>query len=92
MPIFMYPAIPRATLVAAIIPSSPAPSIAAFAITSMADEEEVLNSLEIEYKMPSPGCCGMAGSFGFEKEKYDVSIAIGELEPFPPCGRLRRTV
>ncbi len=24
------------------------------------------------------GCCGMAGSFGFEKEHYDVSIAIAE--------------
>ncbi|OGG55940.1 MAG: oxidoreductase [Candidatus Handelsmanbacteria bacterium RIFCSPLOWO2_12_FULL_64_10] len=24
------------------------------------------------------GCCGMAGSFGYEKEHYDVSIAIGE--------------
>jgi Fe-S oxidoreductase len=22
------------------------------------------------------GCCGMAGSFGFEKEHYDVSLAI----------------
>jgi Fe-S oxidoreductase len=24
------------------------------------------------------GCCGMAGSFGFEKEHYDVSIALGK--------------
>jgi len=23
------------------------------------------------------GCCGMAGSFGFEREHYDVSVAIG---------------
>jgi len=23
------------------------------------------------------GCCGMAGSFGYEKEHYDLSIAIG---------------
>ena len=23
------------------------------------------------------GCCGMAGSFGFEKEHYDLSVAIG---------------
>ena len=27
--------------------------------------------------------CGMAGAFGFEKEKYDVSVAIGELELLP---------
>src|SRR5262249_47412341 len=24
------------------------------------------------------GCCGMAGSFGFEQEKYNVSVACGE--------------
>jgi len=29
------------------------------------------------------GCCGMAGSFGYEKEHYDVSLAIGETKLFP---------
>ena len=29
------------------------------------------------------GCCGMAGSFGFEKEHYEVSMQIGELVLFP---------
>ncbi len=29
------------------------------------------------------GCCGMAGSFGYEKEHYQVSMAIGELKLFP---------
>lgn len=29
------------------------------------------------------GCCGMAGSFGYEKEHYDVSMKIGELKLFP---------
>ena len=29
------------------------------------------------------GCCGMAGSFGFEKEHYDLSLAIAELKLFP---------
>jgi Fe-S oxidoreductase len=29
------------------------------------------------------GCCGMAGSFGFEAEHYDVSMAIGEDRLFP---------
>ena len=24
------------------------------------------------------GCCGMAGSFGFEKDNYNVSLAVGE--------------
>ncbi len=29
------------------------------------------------------GCCGMAGSFGYEKEHYELSIQIGELVLFP---------
>lgn len=29
------------------------------------------------------GCCGMAGSFGFEKNHYDLSMQIGELALFP---------
>lgn len=33
-------------------------------------------------EIPS-GCCGMAGSFGYEKEHYDVSMAIGEQVLFP---------
>ena len=31
----------------------------------------------------SSGCCGMAGSFGYEKEHYDISMAIGEQGLFP---------
>jgi FAD/FMN-containing dehydrogenase/Fe-S oxidoreductase len=33
-------------------------------------------------EIPS-GCCGMAGSFGYEKEHYDVSMAAGEDRLFP---------
>jgi Fe-S oxidoreductase len=29
------------------------------------------------------GCCGMAGSFGYEREHYDISQAIGERKLFP---------
>lgn len=29
------------------------------------------------------GCCGMAGSFGFESEHYDLSMAVGEDRLFP---------
>lgn len=34
-------------------------------------------------EMIPSGCCGMAGSFGYEKEHYDVSMKIGELVLFP---------
>jgi Fe-S oxidoreductase len=30
------------------------------------------------------GCCGMAGSFGYQQSKYDLSMKIGELSVFPP--------
>jgi Fe-S oxidoreductase len=52
-------------------------------IMKMAAEESVLRRMGIEYEMPAPGCCGMAGAFGFEKDKYGTSIAIGELELLP---------
>ncbi|MBN2663560.1 MAG: FAD-binding oxidoreductase [Bacteroidales bacterium] len=29
------------------------------------------------------GCCGMAGSFGYEKEHYELSMKVGELVLFP---------
>jgi Fe-S oxidoreductase len=41
--------------------------------------------LPVNYKVeeiPS-GCCGMAGSFGYEKEHYELSMKIGELVLFP---------
>ena len=34
-------------------------------------------------EMIPSGCCGMAGSFGYEKEHYEISMDIGELVLFP---------
>jgi len=54
------------------------------ALSSMASSVKVL-SLPENYSVeviPS-GCCGMAGSFGYEKEHYDLSMKIGELVLFP---------
>ena len=36
-----------------------------------------------EAQLINAGCCGMAGSFGFEKEHYDISMQIGEQALFP---------
>ena len=33
------------------------------------------------------GCCGMAGSFGYEKEHYKTSLEIGEMVLFPAVRR-----
>lgn len=37
------------------------------------------------------GCCGMAGSFGYEKEHYDISMNIGELSLFPSVRKTDET-
>ena len=39
------------------------------------------------HTIPS-GCCGMAGSFGYEHEHYDISMSIGELVLFPYLKKL----
>jgi Fe-S oxidoreductase len=54
---------------------------------SLSNQEDSmwLMSLPVNYHVeiiPS-GCCGMAGSFGYEKEHYEVSQKIGELVLFP---------
>ena len=41
-------------------------------------EQNVLKEMGVEAEMVASGCCGMAGSFGFEKDKYDVSVKVGE--------------
>ena len=56
-------------------------------LMKMTAEEAVLRRLGIDFQSPAPGCCGMAGSFGFEVDKYDISIAIGELELLPAVRR-----
>jgi len=54
------------------------------ALSSVAPSVKLL-SLPKNYSVeviPS-GCCGMAGSFGYEKEHYELSMKIGELVLFP---------
>ncbi|MEO8726401.1 MAG: FAD-linked oxidase C-terminal domain-containing protein [Acidobacteriaceae bacterium] len=48
------------------------------ALMKMTDEKSLLKKMEADIELPDSGCCGMAGPFGFEREKYDVSIAAGE--------------
>lgn len=52
---------------------------------STVDVTQKILSLPENYKVeviPS-GCCGMSGSFGYDKDKYDISMQIGELVLFP---------
>jgi len=53
---------------------------------SLAGAQVTLKALEIAGYAPAlvdSGCCGMAGSFGFEKEHYDVSRKMGAYRLFP---------
>ena len=52
-------------------------------VMRMTDEESILRKMGVDFQAPAPGCCGMAGSFGFEAGKYEISVAIGELELLP---------
>ena len=53
------------------------------AIMRMKEEEAVMEKMGLDHDVLESGCCGMAGSFGFEKEKYEVSIACGERALLP---------
>ena len=54
------------------------------AVSALSDSVKGL-SFPTNYKVETiaSGCCGMAGSFGYEKEHYEVSMNIGELVLFP---------
>jgi Fe-S oxidoreductase len=51
-------------------------------------EEGLYGRMGIEYEVLDSGCCGLAGSFGFEKEHYDVSVAIAENRLLPKVREL----
>jgi len=46
-------------------------------------EQELLRKIGLELTALDDGCCGMAGSFGFEPSKYEVSMKVGELATLP---------
>jgi Fe-S oxidoreductase len=48
------------------------------ALMGMQDEVSLLQATNAQVTMLDSGCCGMAGPFGFEKDKFDVSQALGE--------------
>ncbi|HEY5628242.1 MAG TPA: FAD-linked oxidase C-terminal domain-containing protein, partial [Candidatus Limnocylindrales bacterium] len=48
-------------------------------VLDFSSELAVLRATGLELDEPESGCCGMAGSFGFERgEHYEVSMAVGE--------------
>jgi FAD/FMN-containing dehydrogenase/Fe-S oxidoreductase len=48
------------------------------AIMKLGCDEQLLSAMGLEHQVLDSGCCGMAGSFGFEEDKYDLSVRCGE--------------
>ncbi|MBP7148349.1 MAG: FAD-binding oxidoreductase [Acidobacteria bacterium] len=44
---------------------------------------EALRRMQLDVREPEPGCCGMAGAFGFESGHYEVSMKVGEARLLP---------
>jgi len=54
------------------------------ALSSLTPVKKILTAMGSNtVHMIHSGCCGMAGSFGFEREHFDLSMKIGELVLFP---------
>jgi hypothetical protein len=50
-------------------------------------EQQLLKKMGAELRELTSGCCGMAGSFGFEKDKYRLSVQVGEHSLLPAVRR-----
>jgi Fe-S oxidoreductase len=53
------------------------------ALVGIDAEAKVLAATGLDVQVLDAGCCGMAGSFGFERAHYDVSLAVGERALLP---------
>ncbi len=56
-------------------------------LMKMNDELALLRATGSEVEYLDSGCCGMAGPFGFEREKFEVSQAVGERVLLPAVRR-----
>jgi Fe-S oxidoreductase len=53
------------------------------AVMGMQPDLALLSRLGLDWELLDSGCCGLAGSFGFTAEHYDVSMACGERKLLP---------
>jgi LPXTG-motif cell wall-anchored protein len=60
------------------------------ALWSMSPEEELLQSAGLQPEVLDSGCCGLAGSFGYEREHHDISMQIGERVLLPKIRQAER--
>ncbi|HTK29215.1 MAG TPA: FAD-linked oxidase C-terminal domain-containing protein, partial [Vicinamibacterales bacterium] len=67
---FAYPALTRRALVHGHCHHK--------AVMTFDAEQHALEQMGLDARLLDAGCCGMAGSFGFERDHYDVSMKAGE--------------
>lgn len=48
------------------------------AMWGMSAEQKLLAKMGVEVNLPDSGCCGLAGSFGYEEGHYEISMKIAE--------------
>jgi FAD/FMN-containing dehydrogenase/Fe-S oxidoreductase len=53
------------------------------AVLKVEAARNMLKNMGLKFQEPQRGCCGMAGSFGFERDKYDISMRIAETNLLP---------
>lgn len=53
------------------------------AVMGMNAEQQLYEKMGLDFEVPDSGCCGLAGSWGFEEDKYDLSMKIGERRLLP---------
>jgi len=58
-------------------------------VLGFAAERQLLHDMQLELAEPEKGCCGLAGSFGYEAEHYEVSMKMAELSLLPAVREAR---
>src|SRR5579872_988182 len=53
------------------------------AVMGLDPEEKLLRAMGLDLNVLDKGCCGMAGSFGFSENKYEISQKVGKLGVLP---------
>jgi FAD/FMN-containing dehydrogenase/Fe-S oxidoreductase len=54
-----------------------------YSVMGFGAEKKLYEKMGLDYEVLDSGCCGLAGSWGFEEDKYDLSMKIGERRLLP---------
>jgi FAD/FMN-containing dehydrogenase/Fe-S oxidoreductase len=60
------------------------------ALFGMKEDQKLLRRMGVDAELLDSGCCGLAGSFGFEEKHYDISMKVGERVLLPKVRKAAR--